>query len=814
MPLSWNEIRDRAIRFSKEWKGEFDERASAQSFWNDFFEVFGVSRRRLASFEKHVHLLGDKQGFIDLLWKGVILVEHKSGGKDLDRAFEQATGYFPGLKDYELPKYVLVSDFDRFRLYECETGKRADFQLSELHKSVNLFGFMAGYQSKEPTPEDPVNVKAAEHMATIHDRLAASGYKGHELEVYLVRVLFCLFGDDTGIFDKNQFQDYLIQRTSEDGSDLGIRLGQLFHVLNTSPEKRQKNLDEQLSAFRYVNGKLFEEQLSPADFNRDLRESLLECCSLDWSMISPAIFGSLFQGVMDPKARRNLGAHYTSEKNIIKLIGPLFLDELRAEFERIKGNAKLLRDFHDKLASLKFLDPACGCGNFLVVTYRCLRYLEMGVLKELYKKELKAGQRVLDIGLRVKVNVNQFYGIEIEEFPSRIAEVALWLTDHQMNNMVSEAFGEAYVRLPLTVSPNIHFRNALRVNWEDIVTKKELSFILGNPPFVGKQYQNAEQKADMDLVFSGVKGSGVLDFVTCWYVKAAEYIRKTTIKVAFVSTNSIAQGEQVGILWNELFSKYRLKIHFAHRTFNWSNEARGKAAVHVVIIGFASYDVPEKRIFNYEDINGDSFEVEANNINPYLVEGVDLFLSKRRQPICSVPEMNYGSMPNDGGHLLLDDEEKRELLAKCPKANKFIKRFVMGEELINSISRWCLWLEDCTPHELREMPEVLTRVEKTKATRLSSSRPTTRELAASPTKFGEVRQPKGKYLAIPAVSSERRVYIPISFLDVDTIAGNKVFTIEGAAIYHFGIITSAMHMTWMRYTSGKLKSDYNFKDIG
>ena len=578
MALSWNEIKDRALSFTNEWKDESRERAEKDSFWNDFFDIFGITRRRLATFEEPVKKLNNKTGFIDLFWKGTLLVEHKSKGKNLDAAFEQATDYFYGIKEHELPKYVLVSDFEHFKLYDLDENTEHHFHIKDLHKNIKLFGFIAGYQKRTFKDEDPVNIKAAELMGKLHDQLEAFGYSGHVLEVFLVRLLFSLFADDTGIFEKDTFKEFVDTKTNEDGSDLGALLAQYFQVLNTPKDKRLTNLDEHLNAFPYVNGKLFKEPLPIAAFNSKMRENLLECSGLDWGKISPAIFGSMFQSVMNPEERRNLGAHYTSEKNILKLIKPLFLDDLHKELKKAKGNTNKLKEFHKKLSTLKFLDPACGSGNFLIITYRELRLLELDILKELYGK-----QQVIGIDQILHVDVDQFYGIEYDEFPSKIAEVALWLMDHQMNLLVSEAFGQYYARLPLKKSATIIHGNALRIDWENIIPKTELSFILGNPPFYGKQYQSKEQRSDMELVFGDIKGAGVLDYVTAWYLKAAQYIQKSTIQVGFVSTNSVAQGEQVGILWNELLNNYNIKIQFAHRTFRWTNEAKGKAAVYCVI---------------------------------------------------------------------------------------------------------------------------------------------------------------------------------------------------------------------------------------
>jgi len=806
MALSWNEIKDRALHFSKEWADTSNEEADAKPFLHDFFEVFGITRKRVSTFEHKVKKLDESNGYIDLLWKGTILIEMKSRGKNLDKAYQQAIDYTHGLKQHELPKYILICDFETFRLYDLEESKTIEFKLNDFVNNVQHFGYILGYQKNVYKEQDPANIKAAELMGKLHDRLKEIGYSGHPLEVYLVRVLFLLFAEDTTIFNKQQFQDFLEQRTNEDGSDLAAKLQELFQVLNTAKQNRFKNLDEQLADFPYVNGKLFEENLPTASFDKNMRQALLDCCYIDWSKISPAIFGSMFQSVMNPTERRNLGAHYTSETNILKLIKPLFLDDLWKEFESIKDNKNKLPEFHKKLSTLKFLDPACGCGNFLVITYRELRLLELEILRNIYK----SGQQVIDISDIIWLDVDMMHGIEYEEFPARIAEVAMWLIDHQMNMVISNEFGQYFARLPLKKSAKIIHGNALQTDWESVVSKNELSYILGNPPFLGKSNQNAEQKVDMEKIFAGYKGTGVLDYVAAWYLKAAQFIQSLKTKVAFVSTNSISQGEQVGILWNILFYQYKIKIHFAHQTFSWKNEAKGNAAVHVVIIGFACFDTNNKTIFEYENIKGEPHEIKVKNINPYLVESKDILIQKRTTSICNSPIMSYGSMPNDGGFLLLNEVEKDDLIAKEPTASKFIRKFVMGEELINSIPRYCLWLENIEPNELKELKEVSKRVNSVFETRNSSTRETTKKLAQFPTIFGEMRQPKINYIALPRVSSVNRRFIPITILDKNTIAGDKVYTVSSDDKYTFGVLFSTMHMCWMRVTSGRLKSDYSY----
>ncbi len=613
MPLSLNEIKDRALAFSRGWEGEKSESAEAQTFWNEFFNVFGVSRRRLASFEEPVKRArkrfeekGGGSGFIDLFWRGTLMAEHKSRGRDLDSAYKQALEYFDGLAERDLPRYIVVSDFARIRLYDLDSKTQNDFPLKDLYKNIKLFGFIAGYTTQQITAQDPVNIKAAERMGKLHDRLRSAGYEGHVLEVMLVRLLFCLFAEDTTLFEpRGSFRDFIENNTAEDGSDLGPKLSLLFQVLNTAESKRQKSLDEVFTAFPYVNGRLFEETLPISDCDSAMRALLLDCCALDWGKISPAIFGALFQCVMDEEGsarRRNLGAHYTSEENILKLIKALFLDDLWAEFESAKRSTNKLFELHKKLSRLKFFDPACGCGNFLVIAYRELRLLELEILRAAHK----TSQMKLDTLWReIQVDVNQFYGIEIEEFPAQIAQVALWLTDHQMNMKVSEEFGQYFRRLPLIHSASIHCGNALQMDWNKVISSEHVDYILGNPPFVGKKEQGDAQKADMALVAGKIKGAGVLDYVTAWYLKAAHYIRgndavsalldkmpglqkapRDKVKVAFVSTNSITQGEQVGVLWPELLRLgEKNTLHIAHssgamRRVAWLRCIASSSALH------------------------------------------------------------------------------------------------------------------------------------------------------------------------------------------------------------------------------------------
>ncbi|WP_374428022.1 class I SAM-dependent DNA methyltransferase [Ideonella dechloratans] len=807
MPLSWNEIRSRAVDFSKEWKDESSEDAEAKSFWDAFFNVFGIRRRKVATFEQPVKKSDGKGGFIDLLWKGVLVVEHKSLGKDLDRAFVQAKEYFSGLKDRDLPRYVLVSDFQRFRLYDLDEDQQHEFTLRDLHKNVRLFGFVAGYETRFFGESDPVNIQAAEKLGKLHDLLKAVGYEGHQLEVFLVRILFCLFAEDNSIFEPQQFRELLELRSAEDGSDLAALLASLFQVLNTPPAKRLKNLDEQLAEFPYINGRLFAEQLPMAAFDKKMRNMLLECTTLKWSRISPAIFGALFQSIMDKKARRNLGAHYTSEVNILKALNPLFLDGLRAEFERIRRDKRRLVEFHRRLAQINVLDPACGCGNFLVIAYRELRLIELEVLRELQKG---GGQQVLDVGQIIWVDVDQFYGIEVEEFPAQIAQVALWLMDHQMNMQVSEEFGQYFVRLPLNKAPSIVHANALRIDWASVVRPADLTYIVGNPPFVGHQNRKPHQAEDHTLVW-GTDGSfGRLDYVTCWYRKAVDYMRENTqLACAFVSTNSICQGEQVGTLWAFLLGAGVVPF-FAHRTFRWSAEGRGAAAVHCVIVGFALTDRSPKQLFEYETVEAEPHVIPVNRINPYLVDAPDVLLPARPPTPVGLPVMTKGSQPTDGGHLILNsDEERDELLKACPGARKWIRRYVGADELLYDLPRYCLWLKGITAAELNAMPEVKARVRAVAKTRAES--PTESVQGYPAMEFTQDRQPTTRYLAVPAHTSEHRRFIPMAYLEPKVIASNALRICAGATLYHFGILHSTMHQAWIRHVCGRLESRYRYE---
>ena len=812
---SWNEIRKDATAFSKRWRNAYDEKSQAQSFLKEFFAVFGVDAVTVATFEHRVKLADGSQGYIDCFWLGTILVEMKSRGKDLDAAYAQALEYVRALPDpSQTPRAIVVSDFVRIRFYDLSRDcALTEFPLKDLRKYVTLFGYMIGAEDSGGIREqDPVNRNAAEQMARLHDAMKSVGYSGHPLEVYLVRILFCLFAEDTGIFKPDQFCNFIKQRTSIDGHDLAPQLALLFQTLDT--ETRLANLDESLAAFPYVNGGLFAEVLPIAAFSQEMRQAILDCAALDWSKISPAIFGAMFQGVMDVKARHDLGAHYTSEENILKLIRPLFLDALRAEFNAIralKGNAKVVRlkAFHEKIAKQTFLDPACGCGNFLLIGYREIRHLEMDVLEEIHKDDPSL---VLDISQLCKVSVSQFYGIEIEPFPAEIAKTALWLMDHLCNMEVADRFGQYFARIPIKDAPHIVCANALTTDWP------RTDYIMGNPPFLGRRQRTTEQHKEVARFFDYKD----IDYVACWYAKANALMQGTATRCAFVSTNSITQGEQVAPLWRKL----NAEIDFAYCTFKWHNKAKGVAAVHCVIIGFhgkgtkttngtegtfeaqslvshSSLESLPKTIFD-----SDGTPHPADHINGYLMDAPDVIVESRPKPLCDVSQMQNGNVPLDGDALKIEAEDYAQF-ENCP----FIKRLVGGRELLHNETRYVLWLVNAEPSEIRKYPLVLQRIDKCRENRLKMKDEGTRRLADFPMTFRDTNNPD-HYIAIPLVSSEKRKYVPMAFLDGSTIPTNQIQIIPDATLYHFGILTSWMHMAWMRTVAGRLEMRYRYsKDI-
>lgn len=812
---NWHEIENRAAKFAAKWITETDEKGEAKTFWDDFLrEIFNIERRKFMNFEKTQRRASTKRtGFIDLCWKGKFLVEHKSASKnsekDFDEAFDQALDYVNGMAKEDRPRYVALCNFQRFRLYDFQSKEQTNFDTDDLPLHIKKFQFIPDAVNAQIESEIKANIEAADLMGRLHDVIEKEGYKGRDLELLLVRLLFCLFAEDTDIFTEKSFTQFVNRNLADDGKSLGKNLVQLFDILNTPFGERLADTPKDIKLFPYVNGGLFEQPLSKTpNFTIFTLEALFKCCQSDWSEISPAIFGSLFQSVMNATERRNLGAHYTSEAYINRLIDPLFMESLWAEFKAVEDNPKKLREFHTKLGKLKFFDPACGCGNFLVVTYKEMRLLEIAVLRV-----LKQGQLVTNIADLVNVKLTNFYGIEIEESSYLIAQTAMWLADHQCNQVFSKEFGEYIPSVPLPKGANIRHGNSLKIDW-----KKEflnIDFIIGNPPFVGKHLQNEVQKADLELIFKNVQGSGNLDYVTGWYIKAAEYMKATpSVKTAFVSTNSIAQGEQVGVLWKELFKNYKVKILFAHQTFKWLNEAKGVAAVHCLIVGFSqNTEGVEKYIFEYENISGEPTKTKVKNINPYLVEGKDIWVESRTKPICAVPKMMYGSKPVDDGNLFLTDSEKDELLSKEPNAQKFIRPVLSGDEFLNGKNRWCLWLVDADLKELKSMPLIWKRIEAVKEFRLKSTKKQTQDAANNPTVFAELRQPTTDFLLIPRTSSENRPYIPFGFFKSNYIVSDSCTALPNADLYMFGLVSSKMHMAWVKYVCGRLKSDFRYSNL-
>lgn len=824
MRLSFNEIRTRAANFARNYADATYEKGETQTFYNDFFAIFGVERRSVARYEEHVRKLNNKSGFIDLFWPRVLLVEQKSAGRDLTKAATQAGEYFDALKETERPRFQLLCDFQTFELLDRDTREETTFALADLPDHIEKFGFIMGMEKRSFKDQDPVNIEASELVGRLHDALEANGYKGHQLEVFLTRLVFCLFADDTGIFEpRDIFLDYLETRTREDGSDTGPMIAQLFEVLDTPEDERQANLDEDLARFPYVNGDLFKDPIRTPAFNSEMRERLIEAGRFNWSGISPAIFGSLFQSVMDKEERRKAGAHYTTEKNILKVIGPLFLDDLRAEFETLKARkqnrVKLLRAFHEKLAGLSFLDPACGCGNFLIITYRELRLLEIEVLREVYRAELarmKGGATELPLQSLLKLDVDQFYGIEFSEFPARIAETAMWMMDHIMNTQASLEFGAAFLRIPLRKSPSIVHADALEADWETIAPQ-DLSYIVGNPPFSGFVLRDTEKAAQLKSLSSLGLTGGRLDYVAYWFAKAAKFIEGKNTHAAFVSTNSVVQGEQVAQLWPPLFDRYKIELDFAHRTFSWGSEARGKAQVHVVIVGFShqAHSKKEKRLFSYETVRSEPTETKHIALSPYLVDASglanpNLVVSRVTTPLNGFPVMRVGSKPVDGGHYIFDDEQRGKFLANEPDAEPYLRPFIGGREYLNGGSRWIVHPESIPPQELRKLPMVLDLVGSVRTYRSNSKGGLAKSLADTPQAFHVTVVPDEPFLVLAEVSSERREYAPIGWMQPPAIPSNKILVVRDAMPWLFSILQSAMHMAWLRQIGGRMKSDYSY----
>ena len=808
MRLSWPEIRANAARFSEEWKGKGYEKGQTQTFYDEFFAIFGVPRKQVAVYEQRVKALDTARtgGFIDLFWPGTLIVEQKSQGRDLTRAMSQALDYYDWLPDVQRPRYMMVCDFQRFELVDLETRREWRFPLADLKRHVEAFGFIIGVQPRLFRNQSPVNRKASELMGRLHNALAADGYTGHDLERLLVRLLFILFADDTGIFErKDMFLTFLEQRTSADGRDLGRWLGELFQVLDTPPEKRQRGLDADLAEFPYINGELFRERIDMPAFDNAMRDMLLDASMFNWGQVSPAIFGSLFESVIDKVTRRKQGAHYTPEQAILKVIEPLFLDDLRAEFERAKalkaGRERALRSFHERLGTLTFLDPACGAGNFLVVAYRELRELRE-LLKELLTIDGKV-ELVMDVAALSKLNVDRFFGIEIDEFPAMIAQVALWMTDHIANTRLAEDFGQHYARIPLVTAPGIRHADALELDWNDVLPAERCSFVFGNPPFVGAKYQTPEQRAQVRMLAALPGSGGTLDYVAAWFIKAARYVTAGEARIGFVSTNSIVQGEQVAQLWPLLF-KAGAEIAFAHRTFVWP----GRAAVHCVIVGLAQRgDAPaEKRLFSYADAKGEPTETRHVALTAYLFDAKDanrhLVVKEESRPINGAPDLVIGSKPVDGGYLIFTPAELTSTRLRSPCVDEFVRPYIGAKEFLNGGTRYIVVAQDAQPATIRACAAINERIRKVRQWRLGEiakknsktgrdrAAESTRPLADNPSSYHVTVIPETGYLVVPENGSDRREYVPAGWLEPPVVPSSLIRVSEGASRFDFALIIS------------------------
>ena len=833
---SSNTQKQAAKAFVQEWSGKGYEKGETQRFWIDLLHtVFGIDNpTKIMEFELPVKTITKEKGsdFIDAYISSTkVLIEQKGSHVDLGTKYRQSDGqeltpyqqarrYAAGLPLSMAPRWIVACNFRTFEVHDMEHPNDAPetILLNDLEKEFHRLSFLVDDTNVHLKKELEVSIQAGEIVGVLHDKILAQ-YKDPSnpesqkaLNKLCVRLVFCLYAEDAGIFgNKNMFHDYMEQFSA---GEFREKLIKLFHILDQKPEERDPYEDEKLLAFPYVNGGMFAGDIEIPRINEEIRELILQRASddFDWSLISPTIFGAVFESTLNPETRRAGGMHYTSIENIHKVIDPLFLDELKAELADIKAVsvAKTKKErayaFQEKLAELKFFDPACGSGNFLTESYTCLRRLENEVLRIIY-----GGDRVIgEFDDPIKVSINQFYGIEINDFACSVAQTALWIAESQMMQETDEIVGYNLDPLPLKTYTNIHEGNALRMDWNEVVPAAELDYILGNPPFLGARIMSSKQKDDLIFVFgSKWKNIGNMDYVTGWYKKSQEMMqRNPSINAALVSTNSITQGEQVAALWKPLMEN-GLQIDFAWRTFIWDSEATQKAHVHCVIVGFSlGHSECKRRIFDGKTI------VEANNINGYLIDGDDVFVEARSHPICDVPEIGIGNMPIDGGAYLFKNEEKEEFVKKEPGAEKYFRCWYGADEFINRRPRWCLWLGEANPVDLLKLPECIKRVESVRAFRAASSRTTTQKLSDTPTRFGTENIPTGTYLLIPRVSSERRSYIPIGFMSADTLTSDSAHIAMGATIYHFGIITSIVHNAWMRVVCGRLKSDYRYsKDI-
>ena len=825
--------RNAAREFASQWAGRGYEKGESQKFWMQLLsEVYGVEHvASFIEFEDQVML--DSTSFIDgYIPSTKVLIEQKSQGKDLRKAikqsdgslltpFQQAKRYVLGLPLSRHPRWVVVSNFTEFLVYDMEqpNGEPEQILLENLEKEYYRLQFLVNVKSEHISREEEVSMKACEIIGAIYDAMLEQyGDRDPEtlqqLNILCVRLVFCLYAEDAGIFTRDQFHDYLVKHDTE---MMRTALLQLFEVLNTPVEQRSKFLRDDLKAFPYAKG-VFSEHIDIPQFTPSLRELLLQKASLDfdWSEISPTIFGAMFESTLNPETRRSGGMHYTSIENIHKVIDPLFLDDLRAELDTIleekveKKRQQQLGAYQDKLASLTFLDPACGSGNFLTETYLSLRRLENRAVSAMTHGQAFIGFEEFS---PIKVNINQFYGIEINDFAVTVATTALWISESQMLAETEQIIKHDIDFLPLKANANIHEGNALRIDWETVVPKDELDYIIGNPPFVGYSNQNKAQKEDILSVFVDKNGkpfktAGKIDYVAGWYYKSAQLIHGTKIRAALVSTNSITQGEQVAFIWKPLKELFDIHIDFAYRTFRWDSEASDKAHVHCVIVGFSNVLNTKKFIFDNDK------KKEAQIINPYLIDAPEVFIESRKNSLCHVPVMIYGSKPTDGGFLFLTEEERKEAIAKEPKLEKFIKRILGATEFINNKVRYCLWLVDASPNDIRNSSFIKERVAQVREFRLLSPKKATQESANTPALFQEIRHPKNDYLIVPRVSSERRHYVPMGYVSSDVVTNDAVQIIPDASLYHFGILESNVHMAWMRAVCGRLESRYRYsKDI-
>lgn len=817
--LSLNEIRSRCAQFVVEWRdADGDERQEAQSFVRDLLAAFGITETRAALYEKRAQRSSTgNQGYIDALVPGLLLIEMKSAGKNLGLAEIQALDYVDALPDAESPNFVLTCNFKDFRLLDLKAPSGKDvteFSIEELPRFAESLAFLAGYKTRNfgTVEEEQASIEAAKMMAELYEALEGSGYSDHEASVFLVRTLFALYADDSGIWERDLFTEFLENRTSQDGSDLGSQLSMLFQVLDKPRDGRAKTLDESLARFPYVNGGIFHEPLSIPSFDRKMREKLLKACAFNWAEISPAIFGSLFQAVKSPEARRALGEHYTTETNIKKAIDPLFLDELHDQFDAARYDIRGLKRLLTHLRNIRVMDPACGSGNFLIVAYRELRQLELSIRLRLQELDDRDAVPTLYFDRDdLAVQLENMRGIELEEWPARIAQTALRLVDHQANMQMQLALGKAPDTLPLDTVLIIHTGNSLRLAWQDILEPTRETFIVGNPPFVGQWLKSVDQTADMKYVW-GKDYNGYLDYVTGWFKKAIDYFTETAGgRFAFVSTNSVTQGQPVPALFRPIFQA-GWRIRFAHTTFPWTSEAPGAAAVHCVITGFDRETKAPATLFT--TVPGQSRPVisEVDFINGYLIAGPNVFIDKRSKPLSTLlPPARFGSKPVDGGNLIVSTEEYSEV-SRDPVAAKYLRPFLMGRELIHHIPRWCLWLEDLEPSDTHKSQILADRLIRVRDARSASKKAATRILASTPQLFGENHQPSERYVGIPRVFSENRHFATVQFLEPNVIAGDKVYTCIDPDGFAFAIFSSSMFITWQKAIGGRLESRLNFSN--